>query len=141
MQRSLIIAAALAGIGASAFAQSSVDLYGRVNVTIERQKIGNTNDTRMQNNASRFGLRGSEDLGGGLKAGFRLEHGFNINDGRAAQTAGDTGQSGFASGAGPALDASPRRIQLDDQAIVSDGCERQRRGGHAWRPLRRDQPQ
>ena len=87
MQRSLIIAAALAAVGASAHAQSTVNLYGRLNVTVERQKIGNTNDTRMVNNASRFGLRGSEDLGGGMKAGFQLEHGFNINDGRQSQGA------------------------------------------------------
>ncbi len=88
MQRSLIIAAVLASVGASAQAQSTVNLYGRLNVTIERQKIGNTNDTRMVNNASRFGLRGSEDLGGGMKAGFQLEHGFNINDGRVSPYVG-----------------------------------------------------
>lgn len=87
MQRSLIIAAALASVGASAFAQSSVTLYGRVNATIERQKIGNVTDNKLQNNASRFGLRGSEDLGGGMKAGFQLEHGLNINDGRQSQGA------------------------------------------------------
>ena len=88
MQRSLIIAAALASVGASAFAQSTVNLYGRLNVTIERQKSGTaSNNWVMQNNASRFGLRGSEDLGGGMKAGFQLEHGFNINDGRQSQGA------------------------------------------------------
>ena len=77
MQRSLIIAAALASVGASAFAQSTVTLYGRLNVTIERQKIGNLNDTKMQNNSSRWGLKGSEDLGGGMKAGFQIESGFS----------------------------------------------------------------
>ena len=77
MQRSLIIAAALASVGASAFAQSTVTLYGRLNVTVERQKIGNLNDTKMQNNSSRWGLKGSEDLGGGMKAGFQIESGFS----------------------------------------------------------------
>ena len=77
MQRSLIIAAALASVGSSAFAQSTVTLYGRLNVTIERQKIGNLNDTKMQNNSSRWGLKGSEDLGGGMKAGFQIESGFS----------------------------------------------------------------
>ena len=49
MQRSLIIAAALASVGASAFAQSTVTLYGRLNVTIERQKVGtSSNDWKMQ---------------------------------------------------------------------------------------------
>jgi predicted porin len=41
----------------------------------------------MQNNASRIGFRGTEDLGGGLKAGFVLEHGFNINNGTQSQSA------------------------------------------------------
>lgn len=87
MQRSLIIAAALASVGASAFAQSTVTVYGRLNVTVERQKVGNgSNNWVMQNNASRVGLKGSEDLGGGLKAGFQIEHGFNINNGGQSQT-------------------------------------------------------
>ena len=77
MQRSLIIAAALASVGSSAFAQSTVTVYGRLNVTVERQKIGNLNDTKMQNNSSRWGLKGSEDLGGGMKAGFQIESGFS----------------------------------------------------------------
>ncbi len=88
MQRSLIIAVALASVGASAFAQSTVTLYGRANVTIERQKVGNgPNNWVMQNNASRFGLKGSEDLGGGMKAGFQIENGFNINNGAQSQGA------------------------------------------------------
>jgi predicted porin len=88
MQRTLIAAAALALVGSSAFAQSSVQVYGRANVTVERQKVGG-GDTNwvLQNNASRFGLRGSEDLGGGMKAGFQIEHGFNINNGQPSQSA------------------------------------------------------
>jgi predicted porin len=87
MKHSLIIAAALASVGASAFAQSAVTVYGRVNVSIERQDAGGTKDTVMQNNASRFGIKGTEDLGGGLKAGFVLEHGFNVNNGAQSQPA------------------------------------------------------
>jgi predicted porin len=89
MKKTLILAAALSTLGTSAMAQSSnVQIYGRVNVTIERQKFdGGSNDWVMQNNASRFGFRGTEDLGGGLKAGFVLEHGFNINNGTQTQSA------------------------------------------------------
>jgi predicted porin len=87
MQRALIIATALASVGASAFAQSQVTIYGRLNVSVERQEVGNADaNTVMQNSASRFGILGSEDLGGGLKAGFQLEHGFNINNGAQTQT-------------------------------------------------------
>lgn len=54
-------------------AQSSVTLYGRVNTTVERQKDCDVSKTGMFNNSSRFGFKGTEDLGGGLKAGFQLK--------------------------------------------------------------------
>ncbi|WP_313073734.1 porin [Melaminivora sp.] len=77
-----LLLAAVALLGTSAvFAQSSVTLYGRVNTSVERQKTGDTSVTRMVNNSSRIGFRGVEDLGGGLKAGFVLESGFNSDDG------------------------------------------------------------
>ena len=77
-----LLIAALALIGTSAaLAQSSVTLYGRVNTTVERQKLGSDSATGLVNNASRWGIRGTEDLGGGLKAGFALESGFNSDTG------------------------------------------------------------
>jgi predicted porin len=88
MNKSLISAAVLATLAGTAFAQSSVQIYGRVNESIERQKIGNgDNSWAMQNNASRIGFKGTEDLGGGLKAGFQFEHGFNLETGRQSQSA------------------------------------------------------
>lgn len=79
---SRLLLATLALLGTSAvFAQSSVTLYGRVNTSVERQKVGGTSNTVMQNNSSRFGFKGTEDLGGGLKAGFQLESGFNSDTG------------------------------------------------------------
>ena len=77
-----IALAALAVMGATtAMAQSSVTLYGRINTTVERTKNGDVSNTSMENNASRWGIRGTEDLGGGLKAGFVLESGFNSDNG------------------------------------------------------------
>ncbi len=74
--------AALALVGTSAaFAQSSVTLYGRVNTTVEHQKDGDVSKTGLFNNNSRFGFKGQEDLGGGLKAGFQLESGFDSSSG------------------------------------------------------------
>lgn len=79
---SRLLLATLALLGTSTvFAQSSVTLYGRVNTSVERQKVGGTSNTVMQNNSSRFGFKGTEDLGGGLKAGFQLESGFNSDTG------------------------------------------------------------
>ena len=74
--------AVLALLGSTAaFAQSSVTLYGRVNTTVERQEVGNVKTTGLFNNSSRFGFKGTEDLGGGLKAGFQLESGFSSDTG------------------------------------------------------------
>lgn len=72
---------------ATAFAQSSVTLYGVVDLAFERLK-GGTSVTRVtsgQQQGSRWGLRGTEDLGGGLKAMFVLESGFNADTGTSGQ--------------------------------------------------------
>ena len=84
MKRTLLAFAVLAGMAGTAAAQSTVTLYGRLNLSVERQTVGAASSNwTMQNNSSRFGLRGSEDLGGGLKAGFGLEAGFNPANGGA----------------------------------------------------------
>ena len=80
MTRVVLAVLAVAGTTA-AMAQSSVTLYGRVNTTVERQKLGDVSTAGMFNYASRFGFKGTEDLGGGLKAGFQLESGFNSDTG------------------------------------------------------------
>ena len=84
LNRLMLAVLAVTGTTA-ALAQSSVTIYGRVNTTVERQKVGDLTTTGMVNNASRFGFRGVEDLGGGLKAGFVLESGFNSDDGTGSQ--------------------------------------------------------
>jgi predicted porin len=99
MKRSLLIAALSTVAAGSALAQSSVTVYGRLNESVERQKSESagvsTTRTVLQNNASRIGFRGTEDLGGGLKAGFTLEHRFNADTGAATNTAfwGGAGES------------------------------------------------
>jgi predicted porin len=86
MKRSLFIAAVSTLAAGSALAQSSVTIYGRLNETVERQKDGSTSSTQVVNNASRIGFKGTEDLGGGLKAFFLIEHGFSPDTGAAAST-------------------------------------------------------
>ena len=87
MKKSLIALAALAATGA-AFAQSSVTLFGVVDLAYENVK---TNAGRVSglspssNSSSRIGFRGVEDLGGGLSAVFRLEQGINLDDGTLGQ--------------------------------------------------------
>jgi predicted porin len=82
--KKIALVAALAALSSAAFAQSSVNIYGRLNATVESQKVG-TGDRKavVANNASRIGFKGTEDLGGGLKASFVLEHGFNVDTGTA----------------------------------------------------------
>ena len=89
MKRFTLSALALvaAAVAAPAFAQSSVTLYGRLNTTIENQKVNEgARVWRVENNASRIGFKGVEDMGGGMKASFNLEHGFNSDTGVAAST-------------------------------------------------------
>lgn len=70
---------------APAFAQSSVTLYGAVDdaVTYVNNQKGSSNVYLRQGNlyASKFGLQGKEDLGGGTTAIFDLQNGFDLNTG------------------------------------------------------------
>lgn len=80
--KKIALVAALAAVAAPAFAQSSVTLWGRINTTVESQKVGSQDrKVVVQNNSSRLGFKGTEELGGGLKASFSLEHGLNSDNG------------------------------------------------------------
>lgn len=83
IKKSIALAAITTLTAGAAFAQSSVTVYGRLNVTAEQQKNIAVDDSQsvLQNNASRLGFKGVEDLGGGLKAEFLLEHRFNVDTG------------------------------------------------------------
>lgn len=88
MKKSLIALAVLAASGA-AMAQSSVTLFGIVDTGISYvnhdQNGGSRYGVGTSGNAtSRLGLRGTEDLGGGLKAGFWLEGEIFGDDGNGA---------------------------------------------------------
>ncbi|ABB13225.1 porin [Burkholderia sp. Ac-20384] len=92
MNKTLIVAAAAASFATVAHAQSSVTLYGVLDAGITYQSNVQTASGQGKSrfsmgsgiDQSRFGLRGSEDLGGGLKAIFTLESGFNIGNGKFA---------------------------------------------------------
>ncbi|MCK7499946.1 MAG: porin [Comamonadaceae bacterium] len=78
MKKSLLALAALTAFAGAASAQSSVTLFGVVDLSA---RAPNTTTARPAtrnwlndgNASSRLGFRGVEDLGGGLKAGFWLE--------------------------------------------------------------------
>ena len=85
--RASVIAAALACAAVPVLAQSTVTIYGRVNTTVEAQKSNGVRNTTVSDNNSRFGFRGTEDLGGGLKALFQLEGGFDSSTGATTRGA------------------------------------------------------
>ena len=103
MKKSLLAVAVLGAMSGAAFAQvapNNITLYGIVDAGLQSTKT----TTRASSTAaevsgtitglnsgiqsgSRWGLRGSEDLGGGLRANFQLESGFALDNGTLAQGA------------------------------------------------------
>lgn len=88
MKKKLLLAATLlAATSEGAFAQSDVTLYGVIDEGINY--ITNSAGHPLYNMTSAvvsgWGVKGSEDLGGGLKAVFRLESGFELNSGALGQ--------------------------------------------------------
>jgi predicted porin len=95
----------------NAYAQSSITLYGLLDVGLQYANSVQTSRTGSHLNGgsqlaltdghatglsgSRWGLRGSEDLGDGLKAIFVLENGFNANAGTLAQGGAEFGRQAF----------------------------------------------
>jgi predicted porin len=114
MKKSLVAIATLTSL--SAFAQSSVTLYGIADIYVGASKTSTANaagavlataanpsNGQSQNlvdssglAGSRWGLRGTEDLGGGLKANFQVESGFNLDNGSSAQGGLLFGRQAFA---------------------------------------------
>lgn len=84
---SMIVASLASG---SALAQSGLTLYGNIDASVvSATGIGPGIDRRWSFGEgnwapSVWGLKGSEDLGGGMKAHFRLEGGFNAGNGAIA---------------------------------------------------------
>ncbi|SAK75382.1 outer membrane protein, (porin) [Caballeronia fortuita] len=104
MKKTLMVAALTGVFATAAHAQSSVTLYGLIDAGLtytnnNRNAAGeghsNWKATSGSVNGSRWGLRGSEDLGGGLKAIFTLENGFNIMNGTNSQGGREFGRQAY----------------------------------------------
>ena len=95
MKKDICLAIALLCAATGAYAQPSVVLYGIIDESLAYSSSeASSATTRGQRNfkaltgelsGNRWGLRGSEDLGGGLKAVFTLENGFQGTTGKLAQ--------------------------------------------------------
>ena len=103
MKKSLLALAVLGAFSSAAYAQTSVTLYGVIdlslNYTTNQDAKGGSVFSLGDSNApagagdggqgalsgSRWGLKGEEDLGGGTKAIFKMESGFTANNGQSDQ--------------------------------------------------------
>lgn len=93
MKKTLLAAAMLASFAGVAQAEPSVTLYGVIDTGLgynkikgdgySGSKVGMINGIQA---GSRWGLRGSEDLGDGLRAVFKLENGFDSANGSRGQS-------------------------------------------------------
>jgi len=87
MKRALFVlgAAGAATVPLGASAQSTVTLYGSIDEGIQyTSNVKGKHNIELesgQDSGDRWGLKGAEDLGGGLKAVFQIENGFNLNNG------------------------------------------------------------
>ncbi len=100
MKKTLLAAALALGFTGVAQAETSVTLYGLIDAgfgwhqekgkvqnaagetqTVKQTRTGLHDGASNGQSGSRFGLRGTEDLGNGLRAEFTLEQGFNIGNG------------------------------------------------------------
>ena len=160
MKKSLIALAVLAASGAS-FAQSSVTIYGIVDAYVGVNKAVDATTKQVVTSTvlnsggvdgNRWGLKGSEDLGGGLKADFVLEQGFNIDTGAVAgngNPAGNAGQAfarysavGFSGGFGEVklgkYSSAYDMVENGANAVFNSGLSAEagtwKSGGYIWNP-------
>lgn len=96
MKKTLVLLTALE-LASAAYAQSSVTMFGIVDVTLARGTGSVADRTQLLRggySSNRLGFRGVEDLGGGLSAGFWLEAGLNPDDGSGQPTSTNNQASG-----------------------------------------------
>lgn len=89
MKKTLLALAALTAFAGVASAQSSVTLFGVVDLSARNVKNGSQSIKSLSqdgNGSSRLGFRGVEDLGGGLRAGFHIEGAISPDTGGTGQT-------------------------------------------------------
>ncbi|MGU7784468.1 porin [Burkholderia sp. PU8-34] len=94
-----LVVPALCAVPVFAFAQSNVTLYGLIDAGIDyTNNVGGHSAWQMASGfaqGSRWGLKGTEDLGGGYSAVFQLENGFNVNSGTLAQGGREFGRQAY----------------------------------------------
>jgi predicted porin len=125
MKKSLIALAVLSTIAGSVAAQSSVTVYGRFDQGYNKveSKAGDGTTIKSTNTGlnggiggSRLGFKGTEDLGGGVKANFVYELDFDAGDGAVG-----TARLGYAEIASPSTGTARLGRQVSPVKAVLDG--------------------
>jgi predicted porin len=115
MKKSLVALAALAFVGAAS-AQSSVTLFGKANMGFGKTTGGKFEMRNAPDGSdSRFGFRGTEDLGGGLRANFHYEAGLT------PETGAFTSANPFQRQSWMGLSGSAGQLRLGRQYTVGFG--------------------
>ncbi len=91
----LTLSLAVLGLPGLAAAEGSITVYGIADAAV--QALDGVSGSVLSGglSASRLGFRGSEDLGGGLRAAFTLESGINLDDGSVGQGGAFYGRQAF----------------------------------------------
>ncbi|MCQ0031628.1 porin [Burkholderia glumae] len=103
MKKYLAIPALACALSGAAHAQSSVTLYGTIDAGLDylsnqKSSAGSGAAYGVQSgnvSTTRWGLRGNEQLGGGLAAVFDLENGFNLANGRLGNGGDEFGRQAW----------------------------------------------
>jgi predicted porin len=103
MKKSLLVLAVAAAVPVLAQAQTNVTMYGRVDASVGSESRGGGAGSAISllsgvQSSNRWGVRGAEDLGGGLKAIFNLEAGFDADIGRGLSAGGGGSNANTAGG-------------------------------------------
>jgi len=98
MNKKLMALAVAGAFGVPAAAVAQVEIYGRANVFVDSYSATGSGSaatdfksrTRVNDQGSRLGVRGKEDLGRGLRAVYQIESGVNIDTGSNTTSTGPT---------------------------------------------------
>ena len=139
MKKLVMAAAVLGAFAGTAQAQTSVTLYGIADgdVRFDHTNIGTLKSVDSGGESgSRWGIRGSEDLGGGLKANFIFEQGFQIDDNAVAQgNVGGGASAGFGGSKSQVPTSTGSRLFGRTSTIGLAGPFGEVRFGRGYNPL------
>ena len=139
MKKLVMAAAVLGAFAGSAQAQTSVTLYGIADgdLRFDHTNLGTLKSVDSGGESgSRWGIRGSEDLGGGLKANFIFEQGFQIDDNAVAQgNVGGGASAGFGGSKSQVPTSTGSRIFGRTSTVGLSGPFGEVRLGRGYNPL------